>query len=217
MREEALEKICKNRLVAIARGLDVEDMVPTARALYSGGVRCLEITFDQSSDTCLLDTPKAIALIKQEFGADVCVGAGTVMSVEQAEAAAGAGADFALAPNMDPVVIARAVQLDMAAVPGAMTPTEIAAAYAAGADIVKLFPASLLGSGYLRAIKGPLGHIPLMAVGGVNLDNIEEFLNAGFCSAGVGSELVRPSLVKAKKFDELTRLAHSYTERAGSV
>lgn len=213
MQNKVVEWILKYQLVAISRGVKPELMVKTAKALYDGGVRSLEITFNQASDTCIQDTETSIKQVKQALGDKMCIGAGTVMTIEQAEAAYQAGADFALAPDTNIDVIKKIVKLGMAAVPGALTPTEIAAAYQAGASIVKLFPAGNMGLNYVKAIRGPINHVPLMAVGGVNVENIREFLDNGFTSVGIGSNIVKNSLIEAGKFDEITALAKAYTEQ----
>ena len=213
MENKVVEWILKYQLVAISRGVKPELMVKTAKALYDGGVRSLEITFNQASDTCIQDTETSIKQVKQALGDKMCIGAVTVMTIEQAEAAYQAGADFALAPDTNIDVIKKIVKLGMAAVPGALTPTEIAAAYQAGASIVKLFPAGNMGLNYVKAIRGPINHVPLMAVGGVNVENIREFLDNGFTSVGIGSNIVKNSLIEAGKFDEITALAKAYTEQ----
>ena len=213
MENKVVEWILKYQLVAISRGVKPKLMVKTAKALYDGGVRSLEITFNQASDTCIQDTETSIKQVKQALGDKMCIGAGTVMTIEQAEAAYQAGADFALAPDTNIDVIKKIVKLGMAAVPGALTPTEIAAAYQAGASIVKLFPAGNMGLNYIKSIRGSINHVPLMAVGGVNVENIREFLDNGFTSVGIGSNIVKNSLIEAGKFDEITALAKAYTEQ----
>lgn len=213
MTDRVTEWIFQNKIVAISRKVKPEDMVQTAQALYRGGIRSLEITFDQASDSCIEDTSRSIRQVKAALGEKLCVGAGTVMTVEQAEAAAKAGADFALAPDTNVQVIKRINELGMAAVPGALTPTEIATAYAAGAAIVKLFPAGNMGLDYVKAIRGPINHVPLMAVGGVNLDNIKEFLDNGFTSVGIGSNIVKNALIETGRFDEIEKLAREYVKK----
>lgn len=210
---KTVEWIFQHKIVAISRKVKVKDMVKTAEGLYRGGIRSLEITFDQASPTCISDTSESIRQVKAALGDKMCVGAGTVMTVEQAEAAAGAGANFALAPDTNTTIIRKIVELGMVAVPGALTPTEIAAAYHAGASIVKLFPAGNMGLDYVKAIRGPINHVPLMAVGGVNLDNVKEFLDNGFTSVGIGSNIVKNSLIEAGKFDEIEALAAEYVKK----
>ena len=205
--------IYENKIVAIARKVKPFLLPSAAEALYWGGIRLLEVTFNQSSSTAIKDTVDSILGVKALLGDKICVGAGTVLTSEQAVAAKNAGADFILSPNTNPEIIRKAKELGMVAVPGAFTPTEILTAWDAGADIVKLFPASNLGLGYVKAIKAPISHVPLMAVGGVNEDNIASFLSSGFCSCGIGSNLVRNDLIEAGKFDELSDLASSFVRK----
>lgn len=213
MENKVTQWILDHKLVAIARKVNPEYMVKTAEALYKGGVRCLEITFNQASPTCIEDTAASIRQVKAALGDKMCIGAGTVMTLEQADEAKKAGADFALAPDTNVHVIRHVVDLGMVSVPGAMTPSEIAAAYEAGAGIVKLFPAGDLGLDYVKAIRGPINHVPLMAVGGVNLDNVREFLDNGFTSVGIGSNIVKNALIEAGEFQKITELAKAYVEK----
>jgi 2-dehydro-3-deoxyphosphogluconate aldolase/(4S)-4-hydroxy-2-oxoglutarate aldolase len=217
MSNEIVETIKTNKLVAIARKVRVNAIVATAKALYDGGIRLLEITFDQASDTCIQDATESIRLVKNALGDRMCIGAGTVLTIEQALAAKEAGADFALAPNVDVQVIKTMKDNKMVAIPGAMTPTEIMQAWNAGADIIKLFPAGNLGLPYVKAIQGPINHVPLMAVGGINENNVHEFLQNGFCSCGIGSNIVRNDLIKSGSFDELTKLAAKFVEASKGV
>lgn len=209
---DALTFIKEHRLVSISRQVYRQELLEAAKRILKSGIHCLEITFDQASPTSLQDTPDSIALIKQELGDAICVGAGTVMTVEQAKAARAAGADFALAPNVDVDVIHAIKTLDMIAVPGAFTPSEIATAYNAGADIVKVFPIGNLGVDYLKAIRGPINHIPLMAVGGVSATNIKSFLDNGCCSAGVGSNIINKKRALAGAFDEIEQAAAEFVK-----
>ena len=209
---DALNFIKEHRLVSISRQVYRQELLEAAKRILKSGIHCLEITFDQASATNLIDTPESIALIKQELGDEICVGAGTVMTVEQAKAARAAGADFALAPNVDVDVIRAIKTLDMVAVPGAFTPSEIATAYNAGADIVKVFPIGNLGVDYLKAVRGPINHIPLMAVGGVSAANIKSFLDNGCCSAGVGSNIINKKRAQAGAFDEIEQAAAEFVK-----
>jgi len=214
MGQDVVAFIKEHKLVAIARKVPVKDMVETAKALYEGGIRCLEITFDQASPTCIKDAADSIRLVKDAMGGKMCIGAGTVVTVGQARAAKEAGADFALAPDCNIKVIAEVKKLGMVSVPGALTPTEILAAWNAGADIVKLFPAGNFGMAYVKAIRGPINQVPLMAVGGVSEANVKEFLDGGFCSCGIGSNIVRNDLIAKGDFAALTVLARSFVEKA---
>ena len=203
------------RITAILRGIDREHLEPVVEALYAGGIRLLEITFNQGSATRLEDTAAAIARVKEIYGDRLHVGAGTVMSVEEVAAAHRAGAEFILAPNVDETVIRAAVDRGLCAIPGAMTPTEIAGAYNAGAQIIKLFPAGNLGLGYCKAVMAPLNHIPMIAVGGVDQHNLPSFLKAGFLGAGIGSNLTDRRLIQAGDYQGLKALAEEFMAAAG--
>lgn len=215
MSTSILEATKKYKVTAILRGIDREHLEPVVEALYAGGIRLLEITFNQGSATRLEDTAAAIARVKEIYGDRLHVGAGTVMSVEEVAAAHRAGAEFILAPNVDEPVIRAAVDRGLCAIPGAMTPTEIAGAYNAGAQIIKLFPAGNLGLGYCKAVMAPLNHIPMIAVGGVDQHNLPSFLKAGFLGAGIGSNLTDRRLIQAGDYQGLKALAEEFMAAAG--
>ncbi len=217
MSKEVLNKILEGKIIAIVRGIPSDEVVGLAEALEKGGISCIEVTFDQSSEEKARDTLKAISNIRKALGDKVCVGAGTVMTVEQVEAAAAAGAEYMISPNTNAAVIKRTKELDKVSIPGAMTPSEVAEAYELGADIVKMFPAGVLSAAYIKAVKAPLKHIPVTAVGGVNPGNCAEFIRAGAVGVGVGGNLVSPQLVKEGRFDEITAIAKSYTDALKNV
>ena len=215
MNTTILEAMKQYRITAILRGIDREHLEPVVEALYAGGIRLLEITFNQGSATRLEDTAAAIARVKEIYGDRLHVGAGTVMSVEEVAAAHRAGAEFILAPNVDEMVIRAAVDRGLCAIPGAMTPTEIAGAYNAGAQIIKLFPAGNLGLGYCKAVMAPLNHIPMIAVGGVDQHNLPSFLKEGFLGAGIGSNLTDRKLIQAGDYAGLKAQAEEYMAAVG--
>lgn len=211
-KKTVLEWIRTYKIITIIRGIQTEKILKTVQALYDGGIRLLEITFDQNSSRCVEDTALAIERICDAFGDKVCVGGGTVLNKEQVDAAGRAGAQFILSPNTDPEVIGYARDLGLATIPGALTPSEVVKAYCSGADFVKLFPAEILGIPYMKSIFSPLNHIPMIAVGGINEKNMNEFLSIGFKGVGVGSNMVRQSLIEAGRYDEITRFAKCYTD-----
>jgi 2-dehydro-3-deoxyphosphogluconate aldolase/(4S)-4-hydroxy-2-oxoglutarate aldolase len=179
----SLEQILRYKIVAILRGCEPERVPDIVAALADGGVRLLEIT---------LNSPGALDLIRrvsQTMGDRLLVGAGTVLTPAEAEMAIDAGARFILSPSLDIETIQVTIELGAVSVPGAFTATEILTAWRNGADIVKVFPASV-GASYLRDIRGPLPQIRLMPTGGVNLGNIREFRAAGAVAYGIGSALV---------------------------
>ena len=129
------------------------------------------------------------------------------MTAEQVQAAKGAGASFIISPNVSRAVIEKTVALDMVSMPGAMTPTEIADAHDYGADLVKVFPASILGAAYVKAVRAPLEHIPLIAVGGIDSGNVAGFAKAGCCGFGIGGSLVSKKMIQSGNYDALTQTA----------
>lgn len=206
-----LDFICQNKLVAISRGVYGDNLVKAVQAVMEGGIKTIEITFDQSNKIDGIEkTASSIAQVKEKFGQNLCVGAGTVMTIEQAKAAKEAGADFALAPNTDIQVIKAMKDLGLIAVPGALTPSEIASAYNAGADIVKVFPVSTLGINYINAVRAPISQIKLMAVGGVSEANVKEFLENGFCSAGIGSNIINAKRIANGDLDSVLKNAKAF-------
>ncbi len=209
---DVLNFIKEKKLVSIARRVPVDKIVQAAEAVNEGGICLLEITFDLSSDSCIEDTCKSISMVKKYLGDKMTVGAGTTVTVEQAKFARDAGADFILAPDTNPLVIEMVKKLGMIAVPGAMTPTEIQAAWNYGADIVKVFPAGFLGLDYIKAVRGPISNVPLMAVGGVDEKNVKNFLQSGYSSCGIGSNIMKNDLIAENKFDKLIDLAKLFVE-----
>jgi 2-dehydro-3-deoxyphosphogluconate aldolase/(4S)-4-hydroxy-2-oxoglutarate aldolase len=192
-------------VVAILRGIEKEKVMDTVKALYEGGIRCVEVTFN---------TPRAQTMIyeiKDTFGDSVLVGGGTVLDNMTAKLAIEAGAEFILSPSLHREVIELCNQYGVIAVPGVYTPTEIVHAYKWGADIVKIFPADTLSPKYIQNVKGPLEHIPMMAVGGIDLENAAAFIHAGVMSIGVGSTLANRKLIDEKKYGKLTDLATAFT------
>ena len=178
-----LQQILENKIVAILRGVRPDAVPEVAAALHAGGIRCLEIT---------LNSPDALAMIKElsaRMGDRLLVGAGTVLDAAEARAAIDAGARFIISPALDIPTIQVTRQSQAVSIPGAFTATEILTAYKNGADIIKVFPASV-GVGYFRDLRGPLPHIPLMPTGGVNLENIADYHKAGAVAFGIGSALV---------------------------
>lgn len=179
----AIERILRERLVAVVRR--VPDVDARIDALAAAGVGVVEIT---------LDDPAALGAIERARSrGDVSVIAGTVRRAEQVDLAVAAGAEAVVGPAFDRGVVERATELGVPAIPGALTPTEVEAAWAAGAALVKLFPAGLGGPRYVRDLLAPLGDVPLLVTGGVDAGNAAAFLAAGAVAVGVGSALDDPA------------------------
>ena len=178
-----LEQIFDHKIVAIIRGAQPTDVLKMAEALYAGGIRLMEVT---------LNSPGALELIRElnvEMESRMLIGAGTVLNVEDASKAIDAGASFIISPVVDLPTIQFTKHNKIISIPGAFTATEIHYAFSNGADIIKVFPASS-NHNYIREIRGPLPHIPLMPTGGITADNIGEFVKAGAVAFGIGSALV---------------------------
>ena len=205
-----LKAVLENKIIAIVRGVYGDDVLRLSEALLQSGIRMIEVTYDQTGKAEY--TADTIRLITEHFAGDVLAGAGTVMSAEQARIAKDAGARYIISPNVKEEVIRETKKLNMVSMPGALTPTEIAAAYEMGADVVKIFPASVLGPAYIKAVKAPLKHIPVMAVGGINEKNARDYIAAGAAGVGVGGNLVNRQWVSEGKFDEIGRIARELRE-----
>ncbi|MFC5404010.1 bifunctional 4-hydroxy-2-oxoglutarate aldolase/2-dehydro-3-deoxy-phosphogluconate aldolase [Cohnella soli] len=204
MTSPLMQQLDQEKIIAIARGLSPNDCDATAQALADGGVVFLEVT---------LNTEGALGMIsrlREAYGDRMRIGAGTVIDLSQAKEAISAGAEYLISPNLDEDVVRHGVECGIEVWPGTMTPTEIVRAYKAGASAVKLFPMGALGIGYLKEVRAPLNHIPMIATGGVNLQNINAVLDAGAIAVGLGSNLIDKQLVKDGKFDELTKNARLF-------
>ena len=209
MKAQIIQKIEEEKIIAIVRGVGPEQCMKVADALYAGGIRLMEVTYDQKNPASFQATADAIAAIAKAYEGRMLVGAGTVTTPELVEMTAKAGGKFIISPDVNVDVIKRTVELDMVSMPGAMTPTEVMTAHWAGADFVKLFPVGNLGVSYVKALRAPISHVKLMAVGGVNEGNIAEFLAAGICGVGVGGNLANKKWIEAGEFDKITETARN--------
>lgn len=205
------DKILAGGIITIIRGLSPDCAEKTVEAIHAGGLHLAEITFDQTAPPKV--TADIIRTLSRQFEGKVLIGAGTVITLEQLHAAYNAGAAYIISPNADSSVIRETKRLGLLSMPGAYTATEVARCYAEGADIVKVFPSDSAGPGYIKALRGPLHHIPLAAVGGVNLDNIRDFFDAGARCVGIGSNIVSKQAVQAGDFDRIRLLAAAYAAK----
>ena len=212
MKNKVLKTLRESRIMVVTRGLTDEQLIPYCRALIAGGIRMVELPFDQLAADKLEKTPRQIRLIRETFGDSLLVGAGTVLSVEEVDAAADAGACYVLAPSFDKNVVRRANERGICAFPGVMTPTEAQDAHLAGADMVKIFPTGILGVEYLKVLRVPLPHIGMIAMGGVTADNLVQFLQ--HCEAvGVGGGICDLKAIKAGNYAAITEKAKAYTDQ----
>ena len=213
MRETIIQKVLDKKLIAIVRGVYGEDCLNLAKALHAGGIEMMEVTFDQSHPEKLAQTSDTVKLLCENLGDKMFFGAGTVTTTEMVQLAEDAGAQFIVSPDTNEAVIRKAVADGLVSMPGAFTPTEIMQAHSFGADFVKLFPASALGASYLKAIRAPISHVRILAVGGVNEQNLKSFLDAGAVGAGVGGNLVNKAWIAAGEFEKLTEAAKAFTSQ----
>lgn len=207
-----LDFISQNKVITICRRVYGEDLLKLADALYAGGIKMIEVTFDQADPDCIEKTSECIRTLCDRFGDKMMFGAGTVLNAEQVEAAAKAGARYIISPNVDADVIAKTKELGLVSMPGAMTPSEILTAHKLGADIVKLFPAGYLGFGYIKDILGPISHVKLCATGGVTEENWGKYLEFGFAGAGISGRLCDKKCIAAGDFEEITRRAKVFMD-----
>ena len=180
--------------------------------MYAGGIRLLEITYSADKSVSDTDTAESIRALAEHFEGRMFIGAGTVLDETQVELTKKAGGMFIISPDVNENVIKKSVELGLVSMPGALTPTEITTANRAGADFVKLFPITSLGLDYVKAVRAPLSHVKLIAVGGIHDGNMKDYLKAGVCGFGIGSNIIDKKLIEAEDYNGITALAKKYVE-----
>ena len=206
MASDTLSRILDCGIVAVVRSEKPDQLIQVVQALAAGGVTAAEITFT------VPDADLVIREVRKALGDKIVLGAGTVLDTETARTAILAGAEYLVTPCLNLDVIKMCKRYGKVIMPGSFTPTECLTAWEAGADVVKVFPADIVGPGFFKAMKGPLPQLRLMPTGGVDLTTAESFLSAGACCLGVGSSLVEPKAVAAGDFARLESLAAQYVE-----
>ena len=217
MRQETIRAVEAEKVIAIVRGAAPEQCLKVAQALYDGGIRLMEVTYNQKDPASWQATADAIGAIAKEFEGRMLVGAGTVTNTELVEMTARAGGRFIISPDCNPDVIRRTRELDMVSMPGALTPTEVMQAHHAGADFVKLFPIGNLGVAYAKAVMAPISHVKLMAVGGVNETNVADYLKAGMVGAGIGGNLANKKWIEEGRYDLITETARALVDAVSNI
>ncbi len=206
-----IQKILATRFIAVIRAGSSEQLIDVGRALHDGGCDLIEVT---------MTTPGALSVIEEatsELGEDVLIGAGSVLDSETARAAILSGAQYIVSPVTDRDTIDMAHRYDKVVMPGAYTPTEAFDAYRAGADFVKIFPAGVGGPKYIKALKAPMPQLSLVPTGGVNLDTISEFLQAGADACGVGSSLVSKEALRDGDMEKIRDTAAAFLKSVNDV
>ena len=201
---EVLDNIKRLGICAIVRGTSADTLCRIADSLLEGGVKMIEVTFN---------TPGAAEMIQElvkKYNDEMIIGAGTVLDSETARIAILSGASFILSPTFNLEMVKTCQRYSVLPVPGISTPTEAMTAWESGAQIVKVFPAGVFGPQYIKQLKGPLSQIEMMAVGAINTENFGDFIKAGACSAGLGSDLVNKKLVEEGNFNEITKRAAKF-------
>jgi 2-dehydro-3-deoxyphosphogluconate aldolase/(4S)-4-hydroxy-2-oxoglutarate aldolase len=203
---EILEKVKELGLLAVIRGPSADLTVQMVDALVEGGVKGIEITYS---------TPDAEGVVRRlalKYGESILLGMGTLTKAEQAASAKAAGAMFLVSPVCEDELVKAMVASGLLTMAGALTPTEVLKAYTIGVDVVKIFPGSLGGPAYIKALKGPFPYIPMMPTGGVNATNAADWFAAGVVAVGAGSELCPPQLAKEGKFAEISQRAIEFVK-----
>ena len=203
---DVLAKVKELGLLAVIRGPSPDLTVKMVEALVDGGVLGIEITYS---------TPNAedvVRTLSAQFGKKIVLGMGTLTKPEQALTAKAAGANFLVSPICETGLVTSMVGSGLLTMAGALTPTEVFHAYSLGVDVIKIFPGSLGGPAYVKALKGPFPNIPMMPTGGVNAGNLREWFSAGVVAVGAGSELCPPQLAKEGKFDEISKRAAEFAQ-----
>lgn len=208
---ETIKKIEKEKIITIVRGVSKEKIIPLAKAMYDGGIRLIECTYDASGLISDEETASNIEIIVKYFGQEMVVGAGTVLTEKQVELTKNAGGKFIISPDTNADVIKKTKELGLVSIPGALTPTEIASAGRFGADFVKIFPIGSMGYNYIKDVKAPLSNIKILAVGGVDENNMKDYLGAGACGIGIASGIVKKEMIDNNDFKGITALAKLYT------
>lgn len=196
-----IERLRAARVIAVLRTPDGESAVRAAEALVAGGVRAIELTFTTPG------AAEALRRTRERLPDDVVVGAGTIRDRAQLDAAVAAGAEFLVTPHLDRELLAAMLESGRLALPGTLTPTEVAAALAAGAEAVKLFPASVVGPSYIKALRGPFPDVQVVPTGGIGPADVRPWLDAGAIAVGAGGELCPATLVAEGRWDELSAAA----------
>lgn len=197
-RQDIVNRIISQRAVAVVRMSESDKILRVVEALLKGGLSAIEIT---------MTTPNALKIITQcnkQMGQDLLVGVGSVLDSKTAEQAISAGAKYVVSPVLKKEIITTAHDNGIPAMPGAFTPTEIQEAHECGADIIKVFPADVVGMAFFRAVRAPMPHVRLMPTGGVTLDNAGDWIRAGACAVGVGSALLDKQAIEEENYSILT-------------
>ncbi|CCC39535.1 bifunctional 4-hydroxy-2-oxoglutarate aldolase/2-dehydro-3-deoxy-phosphogluconate aldolase [Haloquadratum walsbyi] len=201
------DQLIDSGVVAVMRGADADTIIDVATALHDGGVTAYEITADNANAAAL------ISEVRASFrDSEAIVGAGTVLDSPTAQEMITSGAEFIVGPTFDPDILEICNRHGTLVAPGILSPTEALNAYEAGADLLKVFPAATVGPTHLSSIAGPLPHLPLMPTGGINIDNVADYIEAGAAVVGAGGALMNTDAIAAGDFESITETAEMFTQ-----
>lgn len=208
-----VKEFLDSKIIVVCRGIAHEEIVNVASALYDGGIRFMEVPFNQADPSTYAATAAKIKAVKEALGGKMHVGAGTVITPEQFELAKAAGAEIIVSPTMEEDVITATKAAGLISMPGCATPSEMTKAYKLGADLIKLFPSSIVNMKVIKEIRVPLNHLPLVCFGGVSAENIQEVLATGVVGVGMASSILDKQALKDKDYAKITALAKAVTEQ----
>ena len=208
-----IQTIINEKIIVIFRQLYGDQLLKTVDSLHKGGVKCIEVTFDQSDPDCIKKTGDSIRLLNQHFP-NMTIGAGTVITLKQLYSAYDAKAKYIISPNTDEEIITKTKDLGLVSIPGATTPSEILKAHKHGADIVKIFPSNSLGLAYVKDLVGPINHVKFVVAAGITLKNMTDYLDIGCVGFGISGPLTDKELIKKGDYWALEQRASEFVSLA---
>lgn len=206
-----VKEYMESKVIVVCRGIAEEEIVNVAQAMYDGGIRFMEVPFDQANPDTFASTARKIKAVREALDGKMHVGAGTVITMEQFELAKNAGAEIIVSPTMEEDIIVATKEAGLVSMPGCATPSEMTKAYKLGADLIKLFPASTLTLKTIKEIRVPLNHLPLVCFGGVTVENITEVLASGVVGVGMATAVLNKEALANKDYAKITELARAVT------
>lgn len=208
-----VKEYAESKVIVVCRGIAEEEIINVAQAMYDGGIRFMEVPFNQADPSSFASTARKIRAVREAMDGKMHVGAGTVITMEQFEIAKEAGAEIIVSPTMEEDVIVATKEAGLISMPGCATPSEMTKAYKLGADLIKLFPASMVTMKTIKEISVPLNHLSLVCFGGVSTDNIKEVLATGVIGVGMASSILDKEALANKDYAKITELAKAVTDQ----
>ncbi len=210
--QNTCDTILKEKVIVIVRGLKRDHLLKLAESCCNAGIKLLECTYDATGKIPDEEIAENIKVLSEKFEGKMLIGAGTVLTEKQVELTKKAGGKFIISPDTNTRIIEKTKKENLVSIPGALTPTEAVTAHNAGADFVKLFPVDVMGEKYVKNLCAPLSHIRFLAVGGINTDNIKDYIKNGAVGVGIGSDITNKPLIEKGDFEEIKRRAKRYVD-----